>query len=87
MNPTKGEAYNIGGSRHSNCSMLEAIKACEAVTGKKLDWSYKEDNRIGDHICYYSDMNKFKKDYPNWKITMPIKKIIKEIIDWKNKNN
>src|SRR5262249_53085320 len=65
--PRSGEVYNIGGSRHSNCSMLEAIDMCEQISGKKLDWSYDETNRIGDHIWWISDMRKFQAHYPNWK--------------------
>jgi CDP-paratose 2-epimerase len=58
--PRVAEVYNIGGSRFSNCSMLEAIKECEAIADKKLDWSYIETNRIGDHIWWVSDVQKFK---------------------------
>ncbi|ODS34567.1 MAG: CDP-paratose 2-epimerase [Candidatus Scalindua rubra] len=64
--PREGEIYNIGGSRFSNCSVLEAIKFCEGITGKKLNWAYSETNRIGDHIWYISDVSKFKSHYPKW---------------------
>ena len=64
--PRCGEVYNAGGTRFSNCSMLEAIDLCEEVTGRELDWSYTEDNRVGDHIWYISDMAKFKAHYPDW---------------------
>jgi CDP-paratose 2-epimerase len=66
QNPKQGEAYNVGGGRFSNCSMIEAIALCEAVTGNKVNYSYSETNRIGDHIWYISDMSKFKRDYPEW---------------------
>jgi CDP-paratose 2-epimerase len=66
QNPKQGEAYNVGGGRFSNCSMLEGIRYCEEITGNKMDYSYSETNRIGDHIWYISDMSKFKKDYPEW---------------------
>jgi CDP-paratose 2-epimerase len=66
QNPKQGEAYNVGGGRFSNCSMLEGIKLCETITGNKMNFSYAEANRIGDHIWYISDMSKFKKDYPAW---------------------
>ena len=65
--PRSGEVYNAGGGRHSNCSMLEAIDACERISGKKLNWSYVEDNRIGDHIWWISDVRKFQSHYPDWK--------------------
>ncbi|MEO7318683.1 MAG: NAD-dependent epimerase/dehydratase family protein, partial [Chthoniobacteraceae bacterium] len=64
QNPRAGEVYNLGGSRHSNCSMLEAIEVCEELSGRKLDWSYVEDNRIGDHIWWISDVAKFQSHFP-----------------------
>jgi CDP-paratose 2-epimerase len=66
QNPKQGEAYNVGGGRFSNCSMIEGIQLCESITGNKMNYSYSETNRIGDHIWYISDMSKFKKDYPEW---------------------
>lgn len=77
--PRVAEVYNIGGSRFSNCSMLEAIKYCEEITGKKLDWSYVESNRSGDHIWWISDVQKFKTHYPKWNLTYGIEDILKEI--------
>ncbi len=65
-NPKYGEVYNAGGSRYSNCSMLEAISVCEEITGNKMSYSYLEKNRSGDHIWYISDVSKFKADYPKW---------------------
>ena len=64
--PKIGEVYNAGGSRFSNCSMIEAIEICEQITGNKMKYSYTNDNRSGDHICYISDVNKFKNQNPNW---------------------
>jgi len=64
--PKHGEVYNAGGGRFSNCSMIEAIEICENITGNKMNYSYSNDNRSGDHIWYISDVNKFKKHYPNW---------------------
>ncbi len=77
--PRVAEVYNIGGSRFSNCSMLEAIQHCEAIADKKLNWSYVESNRIGDHIWWISDVQKFKNHYPNWELTYTVKDILKEI--------
>ena len=65
-NPKPGEVYNVGGSRYSNCSMLEAIKICERLTGNKMNYEYNNDNRIGDHIWYISDVKKFQSHYPEW---------------------
>jgi CDP-paratose 2-epimerase len=77
--PRSGEVYNMGGSRHSNCSMLEAIEFCQQISGKKLDWTYVEDNRIGDHIWWVSDVRKFQGHYPQWKYKYDLKGILKEI--------
>jgi CDP-paratose 2-epimerase len=64
--PNASEVYNAGGGRFSNCSMLEAIKLCEEIAGKKMNFSYAESNRIGDHIWWISDVSKFKSHYPDW---------------------
>jgi len=77
--PRVAEVYNIGGSRFSNCSMLEAIQHCEAIVEKKLNWNYVDDNRIGDHIWWISNIHKFKKHYPEWDLTYGIIDILKEI--------
>jgi CDP-paratose 2-epimerase len=77
--PRAGEVYNIGGSRHSNCSMLEAIDFCEEISGKKLTWSYEEANRIGDHIWWISDVRKFQSHYPTWKFRYGLREILEEI--------
>jgi CDP-paratose 2-epimerase len=77
--PRMTEVYNIGGGRFSNCSVLEAIQHCEAITGKKLNWSYEESSRIGDHIWWISDIQKFKKHYPEWNLTYTIQDILEEI--------
>ncbi len=77
--PRSGVVYNLGGSRHSNCSMLEAIDFCEAISGKKLDYEYLEDNRSGDHIWYVSDVRRFQADYPQWQYRYGIREIFTEI--------
>ncbi len=77
--PRSGEVYNIGGSRHSNCSMVEAIALCEEISGRKLTWSYEETNRIGDHIWWISDVRKFQKHYPAWKFRYGVPEILEEI--------
>jgi CDP-paratose 2-epimerase len=60
--------------------MLEAIRKIEQMTGKKLNWKYVEENRKGDHICYISDLAKFKSHYPNWGITVGLDEIFRQII-------
>ena len=79
--PRSGEVYNIGGSRHSNCSMMEAIRKGEELSGNKLEFSYLEDNRIGDHIWYVSDVRKFQSHYPDWKYEYDIDGILGEIYE------
>ena len=79
--PSVAKVYNIGGSRFSNCSMLEAISICEKITGKKLSWKYNETNRVGDHIWWISDVRRFQKDYPDWNYRYDLHKILVEIYD------
>ena len=77
--PRVAEVYNIGGSRHCNCSMLEAIALCEEISGRKLSWEYVEDNRIGDHIWWISDVRKFREHYPEWNFRYGLREILEEI--------
>ena len=78
-NPRCGEVYNIGGSRHSNCSMLEAIEIGEELSGNKLDYTYLKENRVGDHIWYISDVRKFQQHYPDWAYQYNQRDILEEI--------
>jgi CDP-paratose 2-epimerase len=80
--PRSGEVYNSGGGRYSNCSMLEAIQMCEEIAGRKLNWNYVEQNRIGDHIWWVSDNGKFSSHYPNWKLTYNVRQILQEIYEF-----
>lgn len=80
-NPRSATVYNIGGGRHSNCSMIEAIKQCEQITGREMDWTYSETNRAGDHIWWISDLSRFQEDYPNWKLQYDVPEILKEIYE------
>jgi len=77
--PRCGEVYNMGGSRFSHCSMLEAIALCEELAGRKLDWTYEEANRIGDHIWYVSDTRKFKAHYPGWTQRYGLRALLEDI--------
>jgi CDP-paratose 2-epimerase len=81
QDPRVGEVYNIGGSRHSNCSMLEAIRIAESMTGRPMDWSYRDENRIGDHIWWISDVRKFQSHYPGWSYRYDIESIMREIYE------
>jgi len=78
-NPRGSEVYNMGGGRYSCCSMLEAIKACETISGNRMNIQYLESNRIGDHIWWISDVSKFQNHYPGWNITKNIDDILRDI--------
>lgn len=80
-NPRPGEVYNMGGGRSSNCSMLEAIELCEQISGRKLNWKYVDENRIGDHIWWISDLKRFQSHYPDWKLEYDVPKILEEIYE------
>lgn len=82
--PRPGEVYNLGGGRANSCSMLEAITMIEDISGSKLNWKYVEDNRIGDHICYISNLSKISSHYPEWSITRSLSSIIEEMVAQEN---
>jgi CDP-paratose 2-epimerase len=77
--PRAGEVYNAGGGRFANCSMIEAIKICELISGNKMNYSYVETNRIGDHIWYISDVSKFKSHYKDWEYKFDLKNTMVEM--------
>jgi CDP-paratose 2-epimerase len=79
--PRCGEVYNIGGGKQNSCSILEAFAMVENLTGIPQNYTYLDQNRIGDHICYYSDLRKMKSHYPDWDITRPLPDIFREIVD------
>jgi len=78
--PRVGEVYNLGGGRESNASILECFEMIEAVSGRKVAWRYDEKNREGDHICYISDMGKFRAHYPRWSLTRRVPDIVDEMV-------
>jgi CDP-paratose 2-epimerase len=79
QNPRPGEVYNLGGGKANSCSILEAFKIIESLSGKTQRYVYIEENRKGDHICYYSDLRKMKNHYPDWQITKTLEDIFEEI--------
>lgn len=86
--PRCGEVYNIGGGRSNSISILEAFDLAEKTTGKKMQYEYVDDNRIGDHICYISDLSKMKQHYPGWSITKSLDDIFSEITaSWRARAN
>lgn len=84
--PRVAEVYNLGGGKANSCSILEAFQIAERFSGKKQVYSYVEENRIGDHICYYSDLTKMREHYPNWDITISLEDTIQQIVEsWSNR--
>ena len=81
QNPKPGAVYNMGGSRHSNCSMLEAIQFAEELCDRKLNYKLSDEARSGDHIWWISDVRRFQNDYPEWQYHYDLMAIIKEIVD------
>lgn len=81
QNPREGEVYNAGGSRYSNCSMLEAITMCETMSGNTMDYTLVDENRIGDHIWYVSSVRKFQYHYPDWAYRYTLDDIMQQIHD------
>ncbi len=80
-NPREGEVYNAGGARFANCSMQEAIAVCERITGNKMNYTYSDTNRIGDHIWYISDVGKFKQHYPQWNFKYNLEDTLEQIFE------
>lgn len=81
QHPRPGAVYNIGGSRHSNCSVLEAIALIEEVSGRPIDWTLSDENRSGDHIWWISDVRRFRADYPDWEYRYGLREIVEEIVE------
>lgn len=81
LNPRPGEVYNAGGGRHSNCSVLEAIQMCQDITGNKMNYSYSDHNRVGDHIWWISNLSKFRSHFPGWYWKFDLENILAEIHD------
>src|SRR3954452_20609275 len=79
--PRQAAVYNIGGGRESHCSMLEAIEACERIAGRELERELSEENRIGDHRWWISDLGEFRRDYPEWDVRHGIEEILKQIYE------
>jgi CDP-paratose 2-epimerase len=81
LDPRPAAVYNIGGSRHSNCSVLEAIRIAEELSGRELNYSLSEQERSGDHIWWISDVRRFQRDYPDWRFEYDLRTIMREIVE------
>lgn len=84
--PRCAEVYNLGGGKANSCSILEAFAMTEKFSGRKQHWSYVEEARLGDHICYYSDLTKMRTHYPRWSITVTLEETIRQIVEaWRER--
>ena len=84
--PKRGEVYNLGGGKANSTSILEAFTLAESLSGKAQVYSYVEENRIGDHICYYSDLRKMRQHFPSWDITQSLAETVRQIVEsWKRR--
>jgi CDP-paratose 2-epimerase len=79
--PRVAEVYNIGGGRFSNASVIEAIELAQEIVGEELDWSYRDENRVGDHIWWIGDNSRFETHYPGWRLEYDVRRILEEIRD------
>ena len=80
--PREAEVYNIGGGRYSNCSVLEAIQMSQEIAGQEFEWSYSDENRVGDHIWWIGDNGKFASHYPEWEQAYNVERILQEIYEF-----
>lgn len=86
--PRRGEVYNLGGGKQNSCSVLEAFAIAERFTGRRQVHTYVDQNRIGDHICYYSDLRKMRAHYPNWDIRVSLEETIRQIVEaWRTRED
>jgi CDP-paratose 2-epimerase len=84
--PRCGEVYNLGGGKTNTCSILEAFDIVTSITNNPMQYEYVDQNREGDHICYYSDLRKMQQHYPNWSVTKSLESILIEIVEgWRNR--
>src|SRR6185369_16242500 len=77
--PRAGEVYNIGGGFANSCSILEAFALAEEITGKPMKYKYVDTPRVGDHICYYTDLRKAREHYPAWDVRRSLRSVFEEI--------
>jgi CDP-paratose 2-epimerase len=80
QNPRPGEVYNLGGGKENAASLLECVDLIARFSGKRPKLTYSNDNRIGDHICYYTDLSKLRSHYPGWKLTYGLEEIVEQMV-------
>jgi CDP-paratose 2-epimerase len=79
--PRVAAVYNLGGGREASCSVREAIAACERIAGRRLDWTYRDRARMGDHRWWISNLGQFRRDYPDWAPRYDLERTLREIHD------
>ena len=79
--PVPGAVYNLGGGRANSISVLEAIHRLEELLSRKLEREYVEEARLGDHICYISDLGRFRSDFPEWEVTISLEQILSQLAE------
>jgi CDP-paratose 2-epimerase len=86
QSPRCGEVYNLGGGRENSCSIMEAFSIVESISGVRMEYTYEDKNREGDHICYYSDLTKLHNHYKKWSISISLQQTIEQIVkaNWNN---
>lgn len=80
QNPRPGSVYNLGGGRENSASITECLTKIEALTGRRVPTTYRDEARKGDHICYISDLTKFRTDYPEWRLRHSLDQILEELV-------
>lgn len=80
QNPRPGEVYNLGGGKENAASLVECVEMIHEVSGKKPRLTYNDANRIGDHICYYSDLTKLRSHFPEWRLTYSLPQIVEQMV-------
>ncbi len=84
--PRSAEVYNIGGGKDNSCSILEAFELAQSCSGQPMVYQYLDEHRVGDHICYYSDLAKMREHYPSWDISISLSAIFEQITAaWRQK--
>ena len=84
--PRSGEVYNLGGGKPNSTSIIEAFAITESLTGRKQSFVYVDQNREGDHICYYSDLRKMRAHFPGWDITQSLPETLRQIVEaWRKR--
>jgi CDP-paratose 2-epimerase len=78
--PRPGEVYNLGGGRENSASILECIAKLEQMTGRTISATYQPANRVGDHICYISNLNRLRSHYPEWSVSISLDDIFDDML-------